>query len=56
MRPGFSRPDPTWYQTLTATVGVPMPPLRALDEQGRDFDLQTLLGRRVMVKFFRGSW
>jgi len=41
---------------LTATVGAPMPPLRALDEQGRDFDLQTLLGRRVMVKFFRGSW
>jgi hypothetical protein len=41
---------------LTATVGAPLPPLRALDEQGRDFDLQTLLGRRVMVKFFRGSW
>lgn len=40
----------------TAEVGVPMPPLAALDERGRDFDLQTLLGRRVMVKFFRGSW
>ena len=22
MRPGFSRADPTWYQTFTATVGT----------------------------------
>ena len=21
-RPGFSRADPTWYQTFTATIGV----------------------------------
>jgi len=41
---------------LIATVGAPMPPVVALDERGEGFDLASLLGRRVMVKFFRGSW
>ncbi|NOY27684.1 MAG: hypothetical protein GXP62_17605 [Oligoflexia bacterium] len=41
---------------LIATVGQPMPPLSATDDTGAVFDLAGLKGRRLMVKFFRGSW
>ncbi len=41
---------------LIARVGEPMPPLRALDHEGRPVDLADLRGRRVLFKFFRGSW
>ncbi len=41
---------------LVARIGEPMPPLVALDQDGERFDLTSLRGQRVMVKFFRGSW
>jgi hypothetical protein len=41
---------------LIASVGQPMPPLSATTDTGVAFDLAALKGRRVMVKFFRGSW
>jgi hypothetical protein len=41
---------------LIATVGEPMPALSAPDHTGTAFDLASLKGKRVMVKFFRGSW
>lgn len=41
---------------LVASVGNPMPPVQALDETGAPFDLTSLAGKRVMLKFFRGSW
>ncbi len=41
---------------LIAAVGQPMPALAATDDTGQPFDLAALRGRRVMVKFFRGSW
>lgn len=41
---------------LTARVGQPMPAFEAIDGHGQPFDLQSMKGRRLMVKFFRGSW
>ena len=41
---------------LIAAVGQPMPFLSAPDDTGAAFDLTDLKGKRVMVKFFRGSW
>ena len=41
---------------LIVGVGDPMPALVATDDTGADFDLASLKGRRVMLKFFRGSW
>jgi hypothetical protein len=41
---------------LIAAVGQPMPPLSAPDNTGAPFVLASLKGRRVMLKFFRGSW
>lgn len=42
--------------SLTARVGEPMPAFEAIDGHGQPFDLRSLKGRRLMVKFFRGSW
>jgi hypothetical protein len=41
---------------LIANVDAPMPPLVATDHAGQPFDLNDLRGKRVMFKFFRGSW
>jgi hypothetical protein len=41
---------------LIAKAGQPLPPLAATDDTGAPFDLTSLKGRRVMLKFFRGSW
>ena len=41
---------------LIAKVGAPMPPVQALDEHGAPFDLSSLKGKRILFKFFRGSW
>jgi len=41
---------------LIASLGQPMPALSAPDDTGAPFDLSDLKGKRVMVKFFRGSW
>lgn len=41
---------------LIARVGAPMPDFTAIDGHGQPFDLQSMKGRRLMVKFFRGSW
>lgn len=41
---------------LVVEVGDPMPALRATTDTGAPFDLTSMKRRRVMVKFFRGSW
>ncbi len=41
---------------LIARVGEPMPELAAVDHAGNPFDLGDLKGKRVLFKFFRGSW
>ena len=41
---------------LIARIGEPLPPLVAPDHDGHSFDVASLKGKRVMVKFFRGSW
>ncbi|MCP4810335.1 MAG: hypothetical protein GY913_04760 [Proteobacteria bacterium] len=41
---------------LVVDVGDPMPPLTAATDTGTPFDLASLRGKRVMVKFFPGSW
>lgn len=41
---------------LVVGVGDPMPEVQALDSGGRPFRLEDLQGRRVLFKFFRGSW
>ena len=41
---------------LIARTGEPMPAFAAPDHTGTPFDLASLKGKRVMVKFFRGSW
>jgi len=41
---------------LTLKPGDPMPAFAALDAEGHDFDLKQRMGRRVLVKFFRGAW
>ncbi|MEL6346062.1 MAG: hypothetical protein AAFV53_23330 [Myxococcota bacterium] len=41
---------------LIVHVGEPMPPITAIDHNGQPFDLSSLKERRVMFKFFRGSW
>ncbi|MFT5679268.1 MAG: hypothetical protein ACI8RZ_000172 [Myxococcota bacterium] len=41
---------------LIVSTGQPMPLLAATTDTGAAFDLASLKGRRVMVKFFRGSW
>ena len=42
--------------TPIARVGEPMPILEAPDQDGKLVRLHDLKGRRVMLKFFRGSW
>lgn len=41
---------------LVVDVGDPLPALVATDHTGAPFDLASLKQRRVMLKFFRGSW
>jgi len=37
-------------------VGGPLPDFTAPDETGATFDLSSLAGRPVLMKFFRGHW
>ena len=41
---------------LVVSVGDAMAPLAAPDQDGNLVDLSTLQGKRLLVKFFRGSW
>jgi hypothetical protein len=37
-------------------VGAKLPQFRATDEHGQAFELSTLSGRPILMKFFRGHW
>ncbi|MBW2423192.1 MAG: hypothetical protein JRG86_03040 [Deltaproteobacteria bacterium] len=37
-------------------VGEPLRDFAALDEEGRRFELSSLRGRPILLKFFRGHW
>ncbi|MBV1860564.1 MAG: hypothetical protein KUG77_19280 [Nannocystaceae bacterium] len=41
---------------LQVAVGDPLRPFTALTPEGDTFDVASLLGRRVLLKFFRGHW
>ncbi len=41
---------------LRIAVGEPLRPFTALTPEGTTFDAQSLQGRRVLLKFFRGHW
>jgi hypothetical protein len=37
-------------------VGEPLRDFTAIDEEGRRFELSSLRGRPILLKFFRGHW
>ena len=37
-------------------VGEPIPDFTAPDENGEPFNLSTLIGKPILLKFFRGHW
>ena len=37
-------------------VGTPVPDFSALDDEGNRFELSSLAGRPLLLKFFRGHW
>jgi peroxiredoxin len=43
-------------QTPAVTVGAPLLSFTALDEHGERFDIASLLGAPILLKFFRGHW
>ncbi len=43
-------------QAAAVSVGSPLPDFRALDENTEPFELASLRGRPVLLKFFRGHW
>lgn len=43
-------------QTSAVTVGSPLPPFSAPDENGNRFELASVGGNPVFLKFFRGHW
>jgi len=40
----------------SVAIGTPLPDLTALDEHGAAFELSSLAGKPVLLKFFRGHW
>jgi hypothetical protein len=40
----------------TIDVGGKLPPFSAPDENGEDFDIASLAGSPLLLKFFRGHW
>ena len=47
---------PQSKQAPAVAVGDPMLDFTALDENGKPFELASLKGRPVLLKFFRGHW
>jgi hypothetical protein len=47
---------PQSKQTPAVVVGSPLPDFTAPDENGKPFELASLRGRPVLLKFFRGHW
>jgi uncharacterized membrane protein YedE/YeeE len=43
-------------QSPAVAVGAPLPVFIAPDENGNPFDIASLLGNPVLLKFFRGHW
>ena len=43
-------------QAAAVSVGSPLPDFRASDENREPFELASLRGRPVLLKFFRGHW
>ena len=41
---------------LTVKVGDPLPAFAAVDDHGEPFASESLRGKRVLLKFFRGQW
>ncbi len=41
---------------IRVAVGQPLIPFTAKDAQGANFESSALDGRRILLKFFRGSW
>ena len=47
---------PQSKQTPAVTVGAPLLEFTAPDHNGKPFDLASLRGRPILLKFFRGHW
>ena len=43
-------------QTPAVSVGAPLPAFTAPDENGELFDIASVSGSSVLLKFFRGHW
>ena len=43
-------------QTPAVSVGTPLPAFTALDENGELFDIASVSGSPIILKFFRGHW
>lgn len=43
-------------QSPAVTVGRPLPAFSAPDENGDPFDIASLWGNPILLKFFRGHW
>ena len=49
----LSRQDPG---THALAVGAPLPDFTAPDDEGGTFELASLRGKPILLKFFRGHW
>jgi len=47
---------PQSTQPPAVEVGSLLPPFAALDENGESFDVASLQGHPILLKFFRGHW
>ena len=47
---------PQSRQQSAVAVGAPLPDFTAPDENGKPFSIESLHGRPVLIKFFRGHW
>ena len=47
---------PQSNQVPAVEVGQTLPAFTALDHEGKPFDLASLNGRPILMKFFRGHW
>ncbi|MAE93895.1 MAG: hypothetical protein CL910_04480 [Deltaproteobacteria bacterium] len=47
---------PQSKQAPVVPVGQPIPDFAALDENGQEFRLSSLVGKPILLKFFRGHW
>jgi cytochrome oxidase Cu insertion factor (SCO1/SenC/PrrC family) len=47
---------PQSTQPAAVTVGAPLLDFTALDDSGKPFEIASLKGRPILMKFFRGHW